>query len=115
MFVIPVGMIVMAVMCAFATYFLLRPKLLDESIMSSPDYIGGALVEVFLYTFIQALSIYIGMGLYNDIAAKQPTQLAALSTMEVCIVLTIISLGAATPAYLFIRQLNKLKIAHKSN
>lgn len=114
MYVIPVFMIVMAVMCAFATYFLARPKLLNGDIMSSADYVGGALIEVFLITFIQALSLYMGMGIYNMIAAKSPTKLAELSTMEVWIVLTIIVLGAVTPAYLFIRQLSKLKYARKN-
>lgn len=109
MFVVPVFMIVLAVMYAVATYFLSRPKLRDEGLMSSPDYIGGALIETFLFTLVAALSMFIAMGLYNDIAAKQSDKFAALSTVEVWTVLTIIVLGAATPAYLFIRQLNKLK------
>jgi hypothetical protein len=112
MFVIPVFMIVMALMCAFVPYFLARPKLRNQDIMSSADYVGGALIEAFLITFIQASSLYIGMGLYNDIAAKSPTKLAVISTMEVWIVLTVIVLGAVPPAYLFIRQLNKIKSVH---
>jgi hypothetical protein len=111
MFVIPIGMVVMAVMFAVGTYLLARPKLLNENLMSSSDYIGGALIEVFLITFIEVLSIYIGMGVYNSIAAEAPTKLAEISTMGVCTVLTIVVLGAATPAYLFIRQLNKVKLA----
>lgn len=111
MFVIPVFMIVLAVIYAITNYFLARPKLLNEDIMSDADYVGGALVEVFLITLIEALSIFLGMGIYNNIAAASAGKLAEVPVWEIGAVLTIVVLGAATPAYLFIQQLRKLKTA----
>lgn len=113
MFVAPVFMIIFAVLCAFGPYLLSLPKLKDEEIMSSLDYIGGGIVEVFLYTVVFLCSNFLGLVLYNAAADKNPTKLSPISNLEFWIVLAIIMLGAVAPTYLFVKQLNLLKTADK--
>lgn len=109
MFIIPIGTVVLAVIYCITNYFLARPKLKDQDIMSDAEYAWGVLIEVCLITIVEVLSFVIGMALYNDIAAKYTDKLAAIPDYLMWIVVVITALGAIPSAVVVIRQVNKLK------